>query len=73
VEENGVMRKVKKLTLASNGLDAVVPTDNIAFAVRVEGESENKKDIFTRVFLKQVEMTGEAKFVDVREKPEDIF
>jgi hypothetical protein len=72
VEENSV-RKFRKVTLSSNGLDAVVPIDNIAIAVRVEGEDENhKRIIFTRVFLKQAVMP-DGNYVDVREKPEDII
>lgn len=56
------------LTLASNGKDAVVPKDNIAFAIELEGENDRKeKQVFTRIYLKQVTMNDESKWVDVKE------
>lgn len=67
------MSKFRKVTLASNELTAVIPLDNIAVAFRVEVEDENKKrNIFTRVFLKQAGMP-DGDYVDVLEKPEDII
>jgi hypothetical protein len=67
------MRKFRKLTLDSNGLEVIVPTDNIALVVRIEAEDENhQKNQFTRVFLKQADMP-EGRFVDVREEPDKII
>ena len=62
-----------KATLASNGMEAIIAADNIAFAIRMELEDEEqKKQEFTRVFLKQVVMDDESKWVDVRERPGDL-
>lgn len=61
------------LTLASNGREVVVPRDNIAFALEMEGENEKKeKETFTRVFLKQFPMDDECKWLDVKETPREI-
>ena len=62
------MRRALLLTLASNGNKVMVVCDNIAFAIDVEEEDRR----FTRIFLKQVEIEGEAKWVDVTETPEMI-
>lgn len=61
------------VTLASNDMEAIIATDNIAFAIRMTAENEkHEKEEFTRVFLKQVEMKDESKWVDVRERPGEI-
>lgn len=62
-----------KATLASNGLEAIIAADNIAFAIRMEIEDEEqKKQEFTRVFMKQVTMDDESKWVDIRERPGEL-
>ena len=62
-------KKLIMLTLVTNGKKVIVPVDNIAFAIEIERESEQKeKPAFTRIFLRQVEMIEEeAKWVDVVE------
>lgn len=62
------------VTLASNSMEAVIASDNVAFAIRMTAENEkHEKDEFTRVFLKQVIMDDESKWVDIKEKPTAIF
>ena len=62
------------LTLASNGKPTIIPKDNIAFAIEIDGENEQKqKETFTRVFLKQVTMDDLSKWVDVVESAEEIL
>lgn len=64
------MKKFIRLTLSSNGHDAIIPMDNIAFAFRMEIiDEENKHHEFTRVFLKQVVTNEENSWIDVDEEP----
>lgn len=61
------------VVLASNGKEAIIAADNIAFAIRTNTENEkHEKEEFTRVFLKQVEMNDESKWVDIMEKPGEL-
>lgn len=61
------------VTLASNNMEAVIASDNIAFAIRMVAENEkHEKDEFTRVFLKQVIMDDESKWIDIIEKPGEL-
>ena len=65
--------KNKPMTLASNGREVYIPAENIAFAIEMEGENEkHEKETFTRIYLRQVVMEDEAKWVDVKEKPNQI-
>lgn len=62
------------LTLASNNKKVVISKDNIAFAMEIEEENDNKKKIqFTRVFLKQLTISNDSSWVDVVEKPKDLY
>ena len=61
------------VTLASNDMEAIIASDNIAFAIRMTIENEkHEKDEFTRVFLKHIEMNDESKWVDVKENPREL-
>ena len=63
-----------KLTLASNGKSAMIPKDNIAFAIELESENDKKeKEVFTRIFLKQITMDDDSKWVDVKESVDYII
>lgn len=62
------------LTLATNGEPVIIPVDNIAFAIASDGikEDGSKGDRYSRIFLKQIIINDNDKWVDVRETPEQI-
>lgn len=60
-------------TLASNGLPVAIALNNIAFAMLIEEENEKQEKVrFTRVYLKQVLIDDDSKWVDVKESPADF-
>lgn len=60
-------------TLASNGLPVALALNNIAFAMLIEEENEKQEKVrFTRVYLKQVLIDDDSKWVDVKESPADF-
>lgn len=60
-------------TLASNGLPVALALNNIAFAMSIEEENEKQEKVrFTRVYLKQVLIDDDSKWVDVKESPADF-
>lgn len=62
------------LTLSNGFQSVIIPKDNIAFAMRTEGATDNgEKVTFTRVYLKSVLIDDDAKWVDVVETPEEII
>ena len=60
------------LTLAVNRRPVILPVDNIAFALEMEQETEEERLLFTRVYLKQVMIDDDCKWVDVSEPPDKI-
>lgn len=68
------MEKARKpfvqLTLASNDKKVIVSVEGIAFAAETAGENETT---FTRIFFKQLVLEDSAKWVDVKETPEQIL
>ena len=62
------------LTLASNDKSVIIPVDNIAFAMASEEvkEDETQGTKYARVFLKEIIIDDESKWVDVKEAPEQI-
>lgn len=60
-------------TLASNGLPVALALNNIAFAMSIEEENEKQEKVrFTRVYLKQVLIDDDSKWVDIKESPADF-
>lgn len=55
-------------TLATNGMTVVIALDNIAFAMRIKEETSE----YTRVFLKELLIDDEAKWVDIKETPDQL-
>ena len=65
-------KRFLKLTLISNGKPVIINPDAIAFAIEVSEPREEgaEPEIFTRVFLRQLQCAGESfpAWVDVVEK-----
>ena len=67
------MRKLITMTLASSGERCLVNPNNIAFAMRVQGEDSEKESMtFSRLFLKELTIENDAKWVDVKETLDEI-
>lgn len=60
--------KMLLLHLATNEKETLVNPENLAFAIRMEGENKE----FTRIFFKEIVMDDESKCVDVKETPGEI-
>lgn len=62
------------LTLATNDEKVIVAKDNIAFAMSSDGMRDDgtKGDRYTRIFLKNLLIDDETKWVDVKETPVQI-
>lgn len=62
------------VTLASNNQDAVIASDNVAFAVRIHISDDKGEEDFTRVYFKQIIMESEeSKWIDIKETPQYIY
>ena len=57
-------------TLANNKQPVVISLNNIAFAMRIQDNDKSGKNVeYTRVFLKELIIDDNSKWVDILESP----